>query len=220
MTTMLPFASTAATLAGVAAPVAYPGQHWDQIFNIWLVVAVAIYLIVIVPMTYFLVKYRYRKGGPETGAQEDGKLSIEVLWTVVPLIVVIYLATQSFALYGQQRTPPPDSLAVKVEGGMWFWNFEYPNGKKSVNELYVPVGKPVKLLMTSSDVVHAFHIVEAKTMEDVVPGRVTQMWFQFNRTGEYKAFCREYCGTLHSGMIGTIKVVTPEQFEQWLGQTS
>ena len=175
MTAMLPFASTAATLAGAAVPVAYPGQHWDQIFNIWLVVAVAIYLIVTVPMIYFLVKYRYRKGGPETGAQEDGKLSIEVLWTVVPLIIVIYLATQSFVVYGQQRTPPPDSLVVKVEGRMWFWNFEYSNGKKSVNELYVPVGKPVKLLMTSSDVVHAFHIVEAKTMEDAVPGRVTQM---------------------------------------------
>jgi cytochrome c oxidase subunit 2 len=218
--TLLSVSSGALAQAGAAAPVAYPGQHWNQIFDIWLVVAVAIYLIVAVPMIYFLVKYRYRRGANEIGAREEGSFKIEVLWTVVPLIVVIYLATQSFVLYAQQRTPPPDSLPVKVQAMMWSWNFEYPNGKKSFNDLTVPAGRPVKLLLTSGDVIHALHIPEAKTMEDAVPGRVTHMWFQFNQTGEYKAFCREYCGTLHSMMLATIKVVTPEQFEEWLRQAN
>ena len=205
---------------GSAAPVAFPGQYWNQIFGIWLIVAVVIYLFVALPMVYFLVRYRYQKGINETGAHEEGNTGLEVLWTVIPLIIVIYLATQSFAFYTQQRTPPPDSLPVKVQSMMWAWSFEYPNGKKTTNDLYVPVGKPVNLLLSSTDVVHAFHIPEAKTMEDAIPGRVTHMWFQFNKTGEYQAFCREYCGTAHAYMRATIKVVTPEEFEQWLRQPS
>ncbi|OGW59913.1 MAG: cytochrome c oxidase subunit II [Nitrospirae bacterium RBG_16_64_22] len=189
-------------------------------FNIWLVVAVIIYLVVALPMIYFLFRYRYRKGVNEEGSHEEGGFGIEILWTAVPLIIVIYLATQSFANYTQQRTAPPGALPVKVQGMMWAWTFEYPNGKKAVNDLYVPVGKPVKLLLTSTDVVHAFHIPEAKTMEDAVPGRVTHMWFQFNKIGEYRGYCREYCGTLHSMMLATIKVVSQDEFDKWLQQPS
>src|SRR3990172_4600569 len=114
-------------LAGGASvtPIAYPGQYWDQMFTIWLIVAVGIYLIVALPMLYFLVKYRYRRGVNEQGAhEEDGPgIGIEVLWTVIPLIIVIYLATQSLVFYTRQRTPPADSLPVKVESAMWSWNF-------------------------------------------------------------------------------------------------
>ena len=221
---MLSLASAGVLAGGASAtPIAYPGQYWDQMFNIWLIVAVGIYLIVALPMLYFLVKYRYRSGVNEQGAQgaheEEGPgIGIEVLWTVIPLIIVIYLATQSLAFYTRQRTPPADSLPVKVESAMWSWNFEYSNGKKSTTDLYVPVGKPIKLLLSSKDVIHAFHIPDARTMEDAVPGRVTYMWFQFNKTGEYRAFCREYCGTAHAYMLATIKVVTPGEFEQWLKQ--
>ena len=212
--------ASAGVLAGGASatPIAYPGQYWDQMFYIWLIVAVGIYLIVALPMLYFLVKYRYRRGVNEQGAHEEGGLGIEVLWSVIPLIIVIYLATQSLAFYTRQRTPPADSLPVKVESAMWSWNFEYANGKKSTTDLYVPVGKPVKLLLTAKDVIHAFHIPDAKTMEDAVPGRVTYMWFQFNKTGQYRAYCREYCGTAHAYMLATIKVVTAEEFERWLKQ--
>lgn len=199
-------------------PLAYPAPYWDQMFNIWLVVAIVIYLLVAVPMLYFLVRYRYRKGVNELGAVETGGPGIEVLWTVVPLIVVIYLAVQSAAFYTQQRTPPPDAMEVKVEGMLWAWNFEYPNGKKTVGVLTVPVGTPINLMMTSRDVIHAFHIPKAKVMEDAVPGRVTRMWFQFNETGDYQAFCREYCGTAHSYMLARIHVVTEEEFATWIEQ--
>lgn len=202
--------------ASAALPVAYPAQYWDQIYHIWLIVAVGIYVIVAVPMLYFLFRYRYRKGINEQGAIEEGGPGIEVLWTVIPLIIVIYLAVQGAAFYTKQRTAPPDSLPVKVEALMWAWIFEYPNGKQSGSVLYVPVGKPVKLLLSSRDVIHSFYVPDAKTMEDAVPGRVTQMWFQFNETGDYRALCREYCGTAHAYMAATIRVVTPEEFDEWL----
>lgn len=207
---------TGAAAAAEAVPLAYPADAWDQIFNIWLIIAIAIYLIVGVPMTYFFFRYRYKKGVNEVGADEDGGVGLEVFWTVVPLIIVIYLAVQSAALFVGQRTPPEDSLVVKTEGMMWAWQFTYPNGKMAVATLTVPVGQPVKLELTSRDVIHAFHIPDAKTMEDAVPGRVTHMWFQFNETGEFRAFCREYCGTAHAYMLATIKVVTPEEFDAFM----
>jgi cytochrome c oxidase subunit II len=214
---MLTLAAMGAETAAKVVPLAYPGHLWDQMFDIWITLAVVIYLIVAVPMVYFLFRYRYKKGENEKGAtDEHGNIGLEVLWTVVPLIVVLYLAIQSAAFYTQQRTPPPDSMVVKTSGMMWAWEFEYSNGKKSINELWVPVGKPIKLELMSKDVIHAFHIPAAKTMEDAVPGRVNQMWFQFNETGEYPSFCREYCGTAHAYMRSTIKVVTQAEFDQWV----
>jgi cytochrome c oxidase subunit 2 len=207
---------TGAAAAAEAVPLAYPADAWDQIYSIWLVIAVAIYLIVGIPMTYFVIRYRFKKGVNEVGADEDGSFGLEVFWTVVPLIIVIYLAVQGAALYVEQRTPPDDSLVVKTQGMMWAWQFTYPNGKRAVQTLTVPVGQPVKLELTSSDVIHAFHIVDAKTMEDAVPGRVTHMWFQFNETGEFRAFCREYCGVAHAYMLATIKVVSPEEFDAFM----
>ncbi len=212
-------AALCAALSGAAAaaePVAYPAGQWDHIFDVWIAVAVGIYAIVAVPMLYFLWRYRYRPGVNEVGASEEAGPGIEVLWTVVPLIIVLFLATQSVALYAKQRNAPEGALEVKVEAMMWAWNFEYPNGKQSTAELVVPVGKPVKLRMTSKDVIHSLHVPAAKVMEDAVPGRVTEMWFQFNKAGEYRSFCREYCGTAHAYMLATIKAVAADEFERWL----
>jgi len=203
-------------VSGVMEPVAYPGDKWDQIYDIWIVLAVVIYLLVSLPMLYFLFKYRYRKDANERGADEHGSIGLEVLWTVVPLMIVIYLAVQSAVFYKDQRTAPADAITIRTTGSMWAWEFEYPNGKTSITNLYIPVGKPVKLELTSKDVIHAFYVREAKTMEDAIPGRVTTMWFQFNQTGEFKAYCREYCGIAHAYMIATIKVISPEAYETWV----
>lgn len=200
-----------------AVPIAYPADRFDQIYDIWLWLGIAIYLIVAIPMVYFIGRYRYRKGVNETGADEHGSFGIEVLWTVIPLIIVIYLAVQSAVLYTEQRTPPPDSMVIQTEGSMWAWTFTYPNGKESITDLYVPLGKPVKIELTSSDVIHAFHIPAAKTMEDAIPGRVTHLWFQFNETGEFPAFCREYCGTMHAYMRANIKVLPQAEYDAWVG---
>jgi len=212
------FPNAEASVNAVITPLAEPASYWDQIFHIWLWVAIGIYLIVIVPMSYFLYRYRYRPVTNELGVSEKGGgHGLEILWTVIPLIIVVYLAMQSAAFYTQQRNAPAHSLEIRAEGMMWAWNFEYANGKRSTSNLYVPVGRPIKLLLTSRDVIHAFHLPDAKTMEDVVPGRVTQMWFQFNEIGDYRAFCREYCGTAHAYMLATVKVVSQEEFDEWLG---
>ena len=210
------FYLAAAAAADKAVPIAYPADQWDRIFDIWIALAVVIYLIVAVPIVYFLVRYRYQEGQNEIGADEHGNVGLEVLWTIVPLIICIYLAFQGATLYTTQRTAPPDSIVVKTTGMMWAWQFDYPGGKQTFGELYVPVGKPVKLDLGSRDVIHAFHIPAAKTMEDATPGRINQMWFQFNETGEFKAFCREYCGTAHAYMTATIKVLTQKEYDEWL----
>ena len=211
------FSVIGAAAASSAVPLAYPADSWDQMFNIWLGLAVVIYLIVAVPMLYFLYRFRYQEGVNETASTKEYEShGLEVLWTIVPLIVVIYLAVQSLTLYSEMRNPPPESLVVKTTGMMWTWQFDYPSGKTSYAELTVPVGKPIKLELTSRDVIHAFHIPAAKTMEDAVPGRVTHLWFQFNETGEFPSFCREYCGTAHAYMQAKIKVVTPEEFDEWI----
>ncbi|MDW8096856.1 MAG: cytochrome c oxidase subunit II [Aquificaceae bacterium] len=220
---------------------AYPANYWQTMYEIWLFISVVIYLVVFLPAVYFLVKYRYRKGVNERAQLVKESKALEVLWTIIPTIVVIYLATHSFAFYKVQRTAPEGALEIKVTAFMWGWEFEYPNGKKvysffnsvvdpeknvylqpeQVNDMfkaYIPEDTPVKVLCTSRDVIHSFYVHPAKVMEDCVPGRITHMWFQINEPGDYWAFCREYCGTQHSKMAAVLKVVPKQEFENWLQQ--
>ncbi len=214
---------------------AYPAKWWNEAVVVWLVVAVVIYIITAIPGLYFIFKYRFQKGVRELGDQEKhGHWGLEALWTIVPTIIVLVLATYSFAVFQKQRTAPPDSMVMKVTGFMWGWQVEYldkdGNTIKTVVTAYnpesyevpeeqkivVPAGKPVKVLLTSLDVVHAFYVMPAKIVEDAVPGRITYLWFQINKPGEYWVFCREFCGTGHSHMFAKLKVVPPEQFALWL----
>ncbi|MCS6997961.1 MAG: cytochrome c oxidase subunit II [Aquificaceae bacterium] len=220
---------------------AYPANYWQTMYEIWLIISVVIYLVVFLPAAYFLVKYRYRKGINEKAQHVEESKALEVLWTIIPTIVVIYLATQSFAFYRVQRNAPEGALEIKVTAFMWGWEFEYPNGKKvfsffnsvvdpeknvylttdKVNDMfkaYIPEGRPIKVLCTSRDVIHSFYVHPAKVTEDCVPGRITHLWFQINKPGDYWVFCREYCGTQHSKMAAVLKVVPKEEFENWLQQ--
>lgn len=218
---------------------AYPAQYWHTMYEIWLFISVVIYLVVFLPALYFLIRYRYRRGVNEKAQHVHESKVLEVLWTIIPTIVVIYLATQSFAFYRIQRNAPEGAMEVKVTAFMWGWEFEYPNGKKvysffnsvvnpetnaylkpeEVNDMfkaYIPEDTPVKVLLTSRDVIHSFYVQPAKVTEDAVPGRITHMWFQINEPGNYWVFCREYCGTQHSRMAAVLKVVPKEEFNKWL----
>ncbi len=213
-----------------------PAALWDTLNEIWLALSVVIYLIVAVPSLIFMIKYRYKRGEREMGDQEhEGHWGLEALWTIVPLIVVIYLATHGFAIFKEMRTPPKDALEIKVTAFMWGWEFEYPNGKKvyaffkqdkdavkgyraqEFEKPLLPVGRPIKVNLTSKDVIHAFYLRPAKVVQDAVPGRNTYLWFQVNEAGEYWVFCREYCGTWHSRMFAKIKFVPETEFNNWLG---
>ncbi|NPB08382.1 MAG: cytochrome c oxidase subunit II [Aquificae bacterium] len=214
---------------------ALPAKWWGEAVTVWLIVAVVVYLIVAIPGIYFLVKYKYKPGEREIGDHDfEGHWGLEVAWTVIPLLVVIFLATYSFAIFKKQRTVPDGAMTIKVTAFMWGWQFDYldDEGKviKTVVTGYnpndytlpeeqkpvVPAGKPVRVLLTSMDVIHSFYVMPARITEDAVPGRTTYLWFQINKPGEYYIFCREFCGTGHSHMFSILKVVPPEQFTAWL----
>jgi cytochrome c oxidase subunit 2 len=113
-------------------------------------------------------------------------------------------------------TPPPDTLEVNVIGRQWMWHLQHSGGQREINTLHVPVGRPVKLTMTSADVIHDFAVPAFRVRQDVLPGRYTTLWFEATQTGTFHLFCAEYCGTNHSAMIGTVVVMEPRDFQRWL----
>jgi cytochrome c oxidase subunit 2 len=145
-------------------------------------------------------------------------MKLEVAWTVIPLIIVLSMFYYGYTVFLPMRDMPDDAMLVKATGRMWDWTFEYPNGKKD-RVLVLPVDKPVKFDLTSADVIHSFYIPAFRVKEDMVPGKITNMWFIPTIKDTFDVFCAEYCGQRHSFMITHAIIVSPEEFEQWLAQT-
>ncbi len=141
---------------------------------------------------------------------------LELTWVIIPSILVIIVFTLGFKNYVKARVSPPPAYEIKVTGKQWLWQFEYPDGTTSVGELYVPVNRPIRLLMSSTDVIHSFYVPAFRLKYDVLPSRYTTMWFTAIKTGDYDIFCAEYCGTSHSGMLAKLHVVSQEEFDNWL----
>jgi cytochrome c oxidase subunit 2 len=120
------------------------------------------------------------------------------------------------ALYVTNSTPPPGALEIYVVGKQWMWKIQHPEGQREINELHLPIGQPVKLIMASQDVIHSFYVPAFRVKQDVIPGRFSTMWFQPTRTGTYHLFCAEYCGNQHSGMVGRVVVMEPADYQTWL----
>jgi cytochrome c oxidase subunit 2 len=171
-------------------------------------------------MLYFAVIYR-RKGevDHETPAIE-GNSTLEVIWTVFPTIVCIWVAYLGYESYEVMREVPPGAMEINVTGRKWAWDFQYKNGKKTTGELVVPVGQPVKLVMTSKDVLHSFFVPVMRTKADVIPGRYTYQWFRPIKTGDFQVFCTEYCGDEHSNMLSRLRVLPQAEFDRWLADDS
>lgn len=164
---------------------------------------------------YFAVKYR-RRSEDELGEPITGGLSLEITWTIVPFLVAMVMFVWSVRVYFALYTPPPEALEIQVLGRQWMWEFQHRDGQREVNTLHVPVGYPVKLLMASQDVIHSFYVPAFRVKADVVPGTYRTLWFEASKPGEYHLFCAEYCGTQHSGMIGTVVALEPTQYQAWL----
>ncbi|HEU0177685.1 MAG TPA: cytochrome c oxidase subunit II [Blastocatellia bacterium] len=164
---------------------------------------------------YFLIKYR-RRSRAEVPEQIEGHLKLEITWTVVPFVISMFIFAWGAKLYYQMYTPPTDALEIFVTGKQWMWRAQHPDGQREINELHVPLGRRVKLTMTSEDVIHSYYIPAFRTKTDVVPGRYTTSWFTPIKAGTYHLFCAEYCGTQHSGMIGKVVVMDPPDYEAWL----
>jgi cytochrome c oxidase subunit 2 len=167
-------------------------------------------------LMYFAIKYR-RRSEAERPRPVEGSLRLELFWTFVPLAIVLYIFYRSASVYFTMITPPRDALEIYVVGRQWMWTLQHPGGQREINYLHVPAGRPVKLTMTSQDVIHNFFVPAFRIKQDVLPGRYTTMWFQATTPGKYHLFCSEYCGTNHSTMVGTVEVMEPAEFQRWLG---
>jgi cytochrome c oxidase subunit II len=165
---------------------------------------------------YFAVKYR-RRSETEQPLPMVGALRLELAWTLIPLALTMVMFLWGASLYFTTMRPPENAVEIYVVGKQWMWYFQHPEGRREIDELHVPVGRPVKLVMTSQDVIHSFYVPAFRIKMDVVPGRYTTTWFEATKTGEYHLFCAEYCGTAHAGMGGRVHVMKPTQYEQWLG---
>ena len=175
-----------------------------------------VYLAIIFgPMIYFLFKYRRGKKADRSPLRIK-TWKVEIVWTVVPFLMMMGLFAWGADLYYHLERPPAGALEAFVVGKQWMWKIEHAEGNREINELHVPLGKTVKLTMTSEDVIHSFFIPAFRIKQDVVPGRYVTEWFQPVEPGAYHLFCAEYCGANHSVMGGSVIVMPPQDYAAWL----
>lgn len=184
-------------------------------FAFWAIVGmcIALFIMIITVMTIFLVKYN-KKRNPEPGEVRGEHTVLEITWTVIPIILVMLMFYFGTVDFGYIRNPPRDAMPVNVSARQWSWSFTYENGKEG-DVLRVPVGRPVKLILTSEDVLHSFYIPAYRVKEDTVPGMKTQLWFVANTAGSYDIFCTEYCGLAHSHMLSKLIAMPAADFDTW-----
>jgi len=173
-------------------------------------VTIGIFILILV----FATRYRRRPG--HEPLQIEGSTLLEITWSAVPLFIFLIFFTWGALIFFQERTPPRGSAEIYVVGKQWMWKLQHEGGQREINELHIPVNRDVRLIMTSQDVIHSFYVPAFRIKQDVVPGRYSYTWFHATRPGIYHLFCAEYCGTMHSGMIGDVVVMEPAQYEAWL----
>lgn len=164
---------------------------------------------------YFSVKYRRGKKADRSNAPLANH-KLEAVWIIIPLGIALAIFGWSAKIFFDLRTPPGNTLKVHAIGKQWMWKFVNADGKYEVNELHVPVGRAVEVTMISQDVIHDLYFPAFRTKQDVLPGRYTKLWFEATKPGTYHMFCAEYCGLLHSGMIGKIHVLSEQDYAAWL----
>jgi cytochrome c oxidase subunit II len=188
----------------------------DYLYFLLIALSVLFSVGVFVVLVFFAVKYR-RRSDDERPRPIHGSTALELAWSIIPLFIAIGVFTLGAEIYFRMYRPPADAIDIFVVGKQWMWKIQHPEGMREINELHIPVNQPVKLTMTSEDVIHAFSVPAFRTKRDVVPGRYTTMWFEATETGEYHLFCAEYCGTQHSTMTGRVIVMEVDEYQQWLG---
>lgn len=191
----------------------------DALFYFILYAAIFFMVVVVGLFTYFAIKYR-RRGEATLTSGVAHNTTLEIVWTAVPTFLLAIVFVWSFKSYMKLWIVPKDAIEIKVTGQKWFWSFDYEDGANTVNELVVPVSRPIKLLMSSRDVIHSFFVPSFRVKMDVLPNRYSITWFEATREGVYQLFCTEYCGKGHSEMIGKVKVVSKEEYITWIDASS
>jgi len=191
-------------------------RETDLLFLYILAVCLFFFVLVGALMIGFAIKF-HRKQEGEIVKQIHGNIPLELFWSFIPLVLALSFFAWGADLFFRIKRPPAETLEVYVVGKQWMWKIQHQQGPREINHLHIPVGVPVKLTMTSEDVIHSFYVPAFRVKQDVLPGRYTTLWFQATKTGEFHLFCTEYCGTEHAGMIGSVIVMEPEEYEAWLG---
>ena len=163
----------------------------------------------------FMIGYRRTAERP-TGEPVHGSTLLEIGWSAIPFAIAMGIFFWGATLFAALHRAPDNALEVTAVGKQWMWKVQHLEGRREINELHVPVGRPVRVTLTSEDVIHSFYIPAFRVKQDAVPGRYSSLWFEATQPGEYHLFCAEYCGTIHSGMIGRVTVMEPAAFQAWL----
>jgi len=183
--------------------------YWISVFFFVLITALTI---------LFVIRYR-RRPGYQQQPSTSHNTTLEVVWTVIPIILVVIIFWEGYRVFLDMVTPPRGAYEIQVTGQKWNWQFTYPNGYVDA-DLHVEAGQPVRLVMTSADVIHALFVPDFRIKRDVTPGRYSELWFNAERPGEHPIYCAEYCGTDHSKMLAKVVVHPPGEFDQWLQEAS
>ena len=187
----------------------------DAIYFFMVAVSALFSFLIATLVVVFAIKYR-RRHPDEVGQAIHGSLALELLWTVIPFLIVMVMFVWGAKVFFDLYRPPAGAMEVYVVGKQWMWKVQHMDGQREINELHIPVGRPVKLIMGSEDVLHSYFIPDFRVKADVIPGRYNVMWFTATKPGTYHLFCAEYCGTKHSGMVGSIIALEPRAFQAWL----
>ena len=192
--------------------------YMDQLYLF--LVGITIVGLALVMVLIFGFSYRYRKQVHPVAEQIEGSTLLEATWTIIPLGIFLVTFVWGAFLYFRIYTPPTNSMNIYIVGKQWMWKAEHPGGQHEINELHVPVGRPVQLTLISQDVFHSYSLPEFRVKREVIPGRYTTVWFEATNPGTYHLFCTQYCGTDHSRMIGEVTAMLPEDYKRWTEQST
>ncbi len=187
--------------------------QWDSLYNFLVWLSIFFFVLVVGGMIYFVFAYRHHPG--KKTQYITGSHFLEAIWIAVPTLLLLGIFTWGYSVYHSMTQAPSDAYEIRAIGKQWLWTFQYDNGRTTVGEAYVPLNRPVKLIMTSEDVLHSFFIPNFRIKQDVVPGMYSSVWFTATVPGKHQVFCAEYCGTSHSGMLAKIIALNDEQWEAW-----
>lgn len=187
----------------------------DALYFFLLAVTGFFALVVAASVIYFGIRYHKTHDG-EIGARIEGSLPLELLWSVIPTMIAMVMFAWGATVFYHLRRPPEEAMHIYAVGKQWMWKFQHLEGQREINELHIPSGRPIKITISSEDVLHSLYFPAFRTKMDAIPGRYTELWFEAQTPGTYHIFCAEYCGTNHSGMIGSVTVLEPAQYQAWL----
>ena len=190
-------------------------HNTDSVFLFINDVSFLILLGITIALIYFAIKYR-RKSDDDITPVIKHNTKLEITWSVIPLFLVMIVFGWGYSGWLNLKAVPDNAYEIHVTASKWNWLFKYQNGVASPGEVHVPAGRPVKLVMQSTDVIHSFYVPEYRIKQDVLPNRYTYVWFEADEPGESQVFCAEYCGTLHSGMLAKVIVHEQDEFDEWL----